>query len=79
MAIICTGLVKSFHLFLVIGSLQYMIDWREALKRRAAAAENYALLMQTPTFDKLSEFMATQRMGDTELLHRQFNNSEVIG
>ena len=72
-------LTKSFDLVLVSGSLQYMIDWRKALKNLAAATKNYALLMQTPIVDKGSGFMAIQRMGDTELLHQQFNKAEIIG
>ena len=72
-------LAKSFDVVLVSGSLQYMVDWREALKNLSAATKNYALLMQTPIVDKGSGFMAIQRMGDTELLHQQFNKAEIIG
>jgi len=55
-----------------------MVDWREALKNLSAATKNYALLMQTPIVDKGPGFMAVQRMGDTELLHQQFNKEEII-
>jgi putative methyltransferase (TIGR04325 family) len=71
-------LERSYDLVMVNGSLQYMEDWKETLRRLAKVTRKYLFLTRVPVVEKGPGFIALQRLYDSEMLHQQFNQAEVL-
>lgn len=69
---------RPYDLVMVNGSLQYMEDWKEILRRLAKVTGKYLFLTRLPVVEKGPGFIALQRLYDTEMLHQQFNQEEVL-
>jgi putative methyltransferase (TIGR04325 family) len=52
---------RRYDLVLVSSSLQYIEQWRDALRRLAGATQNYLLLTRTPTVANYPSFLVVQR------------------
>jgi hypothetical protein len=60
------------------GSLQYMQDWQTTIGRVSAAATEIFFLTRVPVVEHSPSFPARQRIYDTEMIHLQFNQDELL-
>jgi len=70
---------RTYDLVMINGSLQYICNWSEFLRRTALAisSNGYLYLTRVPIVENTS-FMAVQRIYGTKMLHRQFNQKELL-
>ena len=73
-----TCLARTFDLVLVSGSLQYMENWTDFIRNLSSSVESYLLLLRTPIVDDGPGFFSIQQIGETELLHQQFSEPDII-
>jgi len=69
---------RSYDLVMMNGSLQYMQDWQETIARVSAAANDFFFLTRVPVVEHSGSFPARQRIYDTEMIHMQFNQDELL-
>jgi putative methyltransferase (TIGR04325 family) len=69
---------RSYDLVMMNGSLQYMRDWQTTIARVSAAANEYFFLTRVPVVEHHPSFPARQRIYDTEMVHLQFNQDELL-
>lgn len=69
---------RSYDLVMMNGSLQYMQDWQATIARVSAAAAEYFFLTRVPIVERSPSFPARQRIYDTEMIHMQFNQDELL-
>jgi putative methyltransferase (TIGR04325 family) len=73
-----TCLDRSYDLVMMNGSLQYMQDWQATIERVSAAATEIFFLTRVPVVEHSPSFPARQRIYDTEMIHLQFNQDELL-
>jgi putative methyltransferase (TIGR04325 family) len=73
-----TCLDRSYDLVMMNGSLQYMQDWQTTIGRVSAAATEIFFLTRVPVVEHSPSFPARQRIYDTEMIHLQFNQDELL-
>jgi putative methyltransferase (TIGR04325 family) len=73
-----TCLDRSYDLVMMNGSLQYMQDWQATIGRVSAAATEIFFLTRVPVVEHSPSFPARQRIYDTEMIHLQFNQDELL-
>jgi putative methyltransferase (TIGR04325 family) len=71
-------LERAYDLVMINGSLQYMPDWAEALRRIAPAVKEYLLLTRVPVVENGPGFVAIQRHSGVEMLHQQLNQAALL-
>ena len=71
-------LERAYDLVMINGSLQYIEDWPETLRRIAPAVRGYLFLTRLPVVDRGPGFVAIQRAYGTEMLHQQLNQAAVL-
>ena len=71
-------LSRRYDLVLASGVIQCMRDWRQQLPRIAGAAQKYFLLTRTPVVARGPGYVAVLRTDDTEALHEQFSEEELL-
>lgn len=71
-------LERSYDLVMMNGSLQYMKNWQETIRRVAAAADQFFFLTRLPIVERSPSFPARQRIYGTEMIHQQLNQAEVL-
>ena len=69
---------RSYDLVMMNGSLQYMPDWQATVARVSAAANELFFLTRVPVVEHVRTFPARQRIYDTEMIHLQFNQDELL-
>jgi len=69
---------RTYDVIMINGSLQYMQDWADLLRRIAPAVGGYLFLTRLPVVDRTPSFVSIQRVEGTELLHQQLNQQEVL-
>ena len=72
----CLG--RSYDLVMMNGSLQYMRDWQETMRRVSRAANEFFFLTRVPVVEQSPSFPARQRIYGTEMIHMQFNQDELL-
>lgn len=74
------SLERPYDLVMINGSLQYMQDWKNFLRRisRAVSVGGYLFLTRLPVVDHSPGFVAIQRAYGMEMLHQQLNAKEVL-
>jgi len=68
----------TYDLVMINGSLQYFEQWPDIVRRLARVANKYLFLTRLPVVDKGPSFVAIQRAYETEMMHQQFNQDEVL-
>jgi putative methyltransferase (TIGR04325 family) len=73
---------RRYDLVLAAGSLQYVEDWQNTLRRLAGATQRYLLLTRTPTVGQSQSFVVLQRGQPygfgTDVLEWFFNRYELL-
>jgi putative methyltransferase (TIGR04325 family) len=74
-------LSRTYDLVMINGSLQYMPDWKDMVRKIAASVDagGYLFLTRLPVVESSGSFVAVQRAYGTRMLHGQFNEEEVLG
>lgn len=77
-----SALATSYDLVFASTSLQYAVEWRDALGRLAKSARHYLYVTNIPIVEKAPSFVVVQRPYaygyDTEYLGWFFNRQEVL-
>lgn len=71
-------LERTYDLVMINGSLQYIEDWADILRRIALAVKGYLFLTRVPVIENGPGFVAIQRAYSTEMLHQQLNQGAVL-
>lgn len=71
-------LARTYDLVMINGSLQYIEDWADTLRRVGHAVGDYLLLTRLPVVEKGPSFAAIQRIYGTEMLHQQLHQASVL-
>ena len=71
-------LERAYDLVMINGSLQYIEDWADTLRRIAPAVKSYLFLTRLPVVDHGPGFVAIQRVYGAEMLHQQLNQAAVL-
>jgi putative methyltransferase (TIGR04325 family) len=71
-------LEKTYDLVLINGSLQYIEDWADTIRRISAAVKDYLFLTRVPVIEEIPSFLAIQKAYNTMMLHQQLNQSDVL-
>lgn len=69
---------EEYDLVMFSGSLQYVKNWHDLLRRAAGVVRGYLFLTSIPTVERVSTFVAIQRREGAVMLHQQFNRAEVV-
>jgi putative methyltransferase (TIGR04325 family) len=69
---------QKFDLIMMNGSLQYIQDWRAALRRISSSVLDYLFLARVPVVQKNPGYVAVQRAYGTKMLHPQINQEVLL-
>jgi len=69
---------QHYDLIIFSGSLQYIRNWQEVLHRASRAAREYVYLMYVPVVEFVPSYVALQSLDGAQMIHRQFNKSELL-
>ena len=69
---------RPYDLVMFIGSMQYLPDWQEVLRRAAKATGSYLLLCNVATVKNVASFVATSRSSGVTTLQIQLNRDDVV-
>jgi putative methyltransferase (TIGR04325 family) len=73
-----TCLERDYDLIMMNGSIGYMQDWFDALHRIARATKTYLFLYRLPVVQKSPSFLGLQRIYNSQMLHQQLNQTELL-
>jgi putative methyltransferase (TIGR04325 family) len=71
-------LEESYDLIVFQGSLQYVREWKALLRAAGRATRDYLFLTDVPLVERVPSFTAVQRLGGVQMMHQQFNKSELF-
>ncbi len=71
-------LERDYDLIMITGSIPYIEDWANTLKRIANSAKEYLFLFRFPVVEYGPTFVAIQRIYGSQMLHQQLNQSELL-
>ena len=72
----CFG--ERYDLVMFSGSLQYVRDWQEALRKASRATRAYLYLWAVPVVERVGTYVAVQRHAGALILCQQFNKAELL-
>ena len=72
----CLG--RSYDLVMITGAIPYMEDWIDAMHRISKAVGNYLFIARLPVIEKCPSFVSVQHIYNSQMLHQQFNQGEVL-
>jgi putative methyltransferase (TIGR04325 family) len=69
---------RSYDLVMITGAIPYMEDWIDAMHRISKAVGNYLFIARLPVIEKCPSFVSVQHIYNSQMLHQQFNQGEVL-
>jgi len=60
------------------GSLQYVREWQEALRKASRATRAYLYLTAVPVVERAASYVAVQRHAGALMLHQQLNKADLL-
>lgn len=71
-------LERDYDLVMMTGSIPYIEDWVDVLQRLARSVKAYLFLFRFPIVEHGPSFVAIQRLYNSEMLHQQLNQAELL-
>ncbi len=71
-------LERDYDLIMVTGSIPYIEDWADTLGRIARSVKEYLFLFRFPIVEHSPTFVAIQRIYNSQMLHQQLNQAELL-
>jgi putative methyltransferase (TIGR04325 family) len=72
-------LERDYDLIMINGSLLYMKDWVDVLNRIARSVKEYLFLFRLPVVQHSPSFLSIERLYNSQMLHQQLNQAELLG
>ena len=69
---------RNYDLIMMNGSIGYMEDWANALHRIAHSVKDYLFLARLLVVENSPSFVAVQQLYDSQMLHQQLNQTELL-
>jgi putative methyltransferase (TIGR04325 family) len=69
---------RKYDLIMMNGSMQYIQDWTDALRRIASSVADYLFLARVPVVQRNPGYVAVQRAYGTKMLHPQINQGVLL-
>jgi putative methyltransferase (TIGR04325 family) len=73
-----TCLERDYDLVMMTGSIPYMEDWADVLHRIAGSTKEYLFISRLPVVEHSPSFVAVQRLYNSQMLHQQINQTELL-
>jgi putative methyltransferase (TIGR04325 family) len=73
-----TCLQRDYDLVMMNGSIGYMEDWADVLHRIASSVKDYLFLFRLPVVQNSPSFISIERIYDSQMLHQQLNQTELL-
>jgi putative methyltransferase (TIGR04325 family) len=73
-----TCLERDYDLIMMNGSIGYMEDWVDILHRIACSVKEYLLLFRLPVVQHNPSFISIERIYNSQMLHQQLNQTELL-
>jgi len=73
-----TCLERDFDLVMMTGSIPYMEDWTDVLHRIARSIKKYLFISRLPVVEHSPSFVAVQHLYNSQMLHQQINQAELL-
>jgi putative methyltransferase (TIGR04325 family) len=73
-----TCLERDYDLVMMTGSIPYMEDWADVLRRIARSIKGYLFISRLPVVEHSPSFVAIQRLYNSQMLHQQINQTELL-
>jgi putative methyltransferase (TIGR04325 family) len=73
-----TCLERGYDLVMMTGSIPYMEDWADVLHRIARSIKEYLFISRLPVVENSPSFVAVQRLYNSQMLHQQINQTELL-
>ena len=73
-----TCLERDYDLVMMTGSIPYMEDWAHVLHRIARSIKGYLFISRLPVVEQSPSFVAIQRLYNSQMLHQQINQTELL-
>jgi putative methyltransferase (TIGR04325 family) len=73
-----TCLERDYDLVMMTGSIPYMEDWADVLHRIARSIKEYLFISRLPVVEHSPSFVAVQRLYNSQMLHQQINQTELL-
>jgi putative methyltransferase (TIGR04325 family) len=71
-------LEKGYDLVMLNGSILYLKDWVETLQRIANSVKEYLFLFRLPVVQNSPTFISIERLYNSQMLHQQINQAELL-
>ena len=71
-------LERDYDLIMVTGSIPYIEDWADTLGRISHSVKEYLFLFRFPIVEHSPAFVAIQRIYNSQMLHQQLNQNELL-
>ena len=71
-------LERNYDLIMINGSLLYMEDWADVLNRIARSVKEYLFLFRLPVVQHSPSFISIERIYNSQMLHLQLNQTELM-
>ena len=73
-----TCLERDYDLIMMNGSIGYMEDWTEVLLRIVSSVKAYLFLFRLPVVQRSPSFISIERLYNSQMLHQQLNQAELL-
>ena len=73
-----TCLERDYDLVMMTGSIPYMEDWTDILHRIARSIKKYLFISRLPVLEHSPSFVAVQHLYNSQMLHQQINQTELL-
>ena len=73
-----TCLKRKYDLVMMTGSIPYMEDWVDVLHRIAPSIKEYLYISRLPVVQHSPSFVAIQNLYNSQMLHQQINQTELL-
>ena len=71
-------LEREYDLVMLNGSILYLKDWGDALHRIARSVKEYLFLFRLPVVQNSSSFISIERLYNSQMLHQQLNQADLM-
>ena len=71
-------LEREYDLVMLNGSLPYLKDWVETLHRITRSVKEYLFLFRLPVVQDSPSFISFERLYNSQMLHQQLNQAELM-
>jgi len=73
-----TCLKQDYDLIMINGSLGYLEDWADVLHRIVNSVKDYLFLFRLPVVQHSPSFISIERLYNSQMLHQQLNQAELL-